>query len=48
MAMNYIINYSIPERHYREEVQVYVEPHHCPGRAKRILIATLLGVSGGL
>ncbi len=42
MARTKFINYSIPERHYREEVQVTLSHTVTPERAKRILMAALL------
>lgn len=46
MARTKFINYSIPERHYREEVQVTLSHAIAPERAKRILMAALLSTPG--
>ena len=46
MARTKFINYSIPERHYREEVQVTLSHTIAPERAKRILMAALLSSPG--
>ena len=46
MARTKFINYSIPERHYREEVQVSLSHNIAPERAKRILMAALLSTPG--
>jgi small-conductance mechanosensitive channel len=46
MARTKFINYSIPERHYRAEVQVTLSHTIAPERAKRILMAALLSSPG--
>ena len=46
MARTKFINYSIPERHYREEVHVTLSHTIAPERAKRILMAALLSSPG--
>ncbi len=46
MARTKFINYSIPERHYRAEVQVTLSHIITPERAKRILMAALLSTPG--
>jgi small-conductance mechanosensitive channel len=46
LARTKFINYSIPERHYREEVQVTLSHTIAPERAKRILMAALLSTPG--
>jgi small-conductance mechanosensitive channel/CRP-like cAMP-binding protein len=46
MARTKFINYSIPERHYRAEVQVTLSHTIAPERAKRILMAALLSTPG--
>jgi potassium efflux system protein len=46
MARTKFINYSIPERQYREEVQVFLSHTVVPVRAKRILMAALLSTPG--
>ena len=46
MARTKFINYSIPERYYREEVQVTLNHTIAPERAKRILMAALLSTPG--
>lgn len=46
MARTKFINYSIPERPYREEVQVTLSHTIAPERAKRILMAALLSTPG--
>jgi small-conductance mechanosensitive channel/CRP-like cAMP-binding protein len=46
MGRTKFINFSIPERHYREEVQVALSHNIGPERAKRILMAALLSTPG--
>jgi branched-chain amino acid transport system substrate-binding protein len=46
MARTKFINYSIPERHCREEIQVTLSHTISPERAKRILMAALLSTQG--
>jgi CRP-like cAMP-binding protein len=46
MARTKFINYSIPERYYRAEVQVTLSHTVAPERAKRILMAALLSTPG--
>ena len=46
MARTKFINYSIPERYYRDEVQVSLSHTVAPERAKRILMAALLSTPG--
>ncbi|MGA9755692.1 MAG: mechanosensitive ion channel family protein [Desulfobaccales bacterium] len=46
MARTKFINYSIPERHYRAEVQVTLSDTIATERAKRILMAALLSTPG--
>lgn len=46
MARTKFINYSIPEKHYRGEVQVTLSHTIAPERAKRILMAALLSTPG--
>ena len=46
MARTKFINYSIPERHYREEVQVTLSHTVAPERARRILMAAILSTPG--
>lgn len=46
LARTKFINFSIPERHYRAEVQVPLSHAIAPDRAKRILMAALLNTPG--
>lgn len=46
LARTKFINYSIPERHYRAEVQVPLSHNISPDRAKRVLLAALLNTPG--
>jgi len=46
MARTKFTNYSIPERHYREEVQVTLSHTVSPNRARRILMAAILSTPG--
>ncbi|MCL4504342.1 MAG: mechanosensitive ion channel family protein [Deltaproteobacteria bacterium] len=46
LARTRFINFSIPERHYRAEVQVTLSHAVLPERAKRVLMAALLTTPG--